>query len=72
MASRIRRALLLIASLALAAGATAIARAAERDRQASACRHFGTTEAPKLSHREASRSIGCLINRARHGTACGT
>ncbi len=33
---------------------------------ASACRHFGSTQAPKLSHREASRSIGCLINRARH------
>jgi uncharacterized protein YkwD len=34
--------------------------------QASACRHFGSTQAQKLSDRAASRSVGCLINRARH------
>jgi uncharacterized protein YkwD len=66
MASRVRRLLFLIASLVLVAGATAIAGPLSATAQASACRNFGTTQAQKLSQRDASRSIGCLINRVRH------
>jgi uncharacterized protein YkwD len=34
--------------------------------RASACSHFGTTAAQKLSHKQARRAMGCLVNRARH------
>lgn len=58
---------MLLASLALlAGGALALAGPLAATARASACRHFGATEAQKLSHTEARRSIGCLLNRARH------
>jgi len=50
---------LAFATVALAGPLTATARG-------SACNHFGKTAAQKLSHAQAERSIGCLVNRARH------
>ena len=47
------------AALAFTAPFTATARA-------SACNHFGSTAAQKLSHAQAGRSVQCLLNRARH------
>jgi uncharacterized protein YkwD len=56
----------LLASLALLAGGTlALAGPLTEPAQASACKHFGGTEAQKLSQKQARRSIGCLLNHAR-------
>jgi uncharacterized protein YkwD len=61
---------MLVAALSLlAGGALALGGPLTATARASACRHFGSTEAQKLSHAQARRSIGCLLNRARrrHG-----
>ncbi len=66
MAPRSRALPLLVAVILAVATSAAAAGPLTDDADAAACGHFGSTPAPKLSHREASRSIECLINRARH------
>jgi uncharacterized protein YkwD len=50
----------------LAAGAFALPGPLGATAGPSACSQFGNTEAQKLSHAQARRSISCLLNRARH------
>lgn len=64
--TRRARTVMLLASLSLLAGGVALGGPLSATAGASACRHFGATQAQKLSHTQAWRSIGCLVNRARH------
>jgi uncharacterized protein YkwD len=66
MAFRLRR-LALLASIGLAAAAVlGSASPFAATARASACGHYGSTAAQKLSRAQAGRSIQCLLNRARH------
>jgi uncharacterized protein YkwD len=64
--------LVLVASLGLlAAGTLALVGPLTAGARANACSHFGTTQAQKLSHKQARRSMKCLVNRARHRHGLG-
>ncbi len=66
MGFSVGRAAYLLWLSALALGAIALAGSLAETAHANACSQFGATKAQMLSNQQATRSIGCLLDRARH------